>query len=128
MSTEPTTLPRTQPDWAMLALFALLAGGAVYALYYAFSMQSLMNRQLAGQNAAYIREQLDMFKARQRINEVMYPVIANLTEQDFADLAGNLNGIGARRLVDADRRGRRPVQTRVPVRAARADLNAGDIL
>jgi cytochrome c553 len=42
---------------------------------------------LAGQNAAYIREQLDMFKARKRINEVMFPVIANLTEQDFADLS-----------------------------------------
>ncbi len=42
---------------------------------------------LAGQNAAYIREQLEMFKTRQRINELMYPVIADLTEQDFADLA-----------------------------------------
>ena len=42
---------------------------------------------LAGQNAAYIREQLEMFKARKRINELMYPIIAPLNEQDFADLA-----------------------------------------
>jgi cytochrome c553 len=42
---------------------------------------------LAGQNAAYTREQLAMFKSRKRINEIMYPVIANLTDQDFADLA-----------------------------------------
>lgn len=42
---------------------------------------------LAGQNAAYVREQLAMFKERKRINEIMYPVIAQLSEQDFADLA-----------------------------------------
>ena len=42
---------------------------------------------LAGQNAAYIREQLAMFKARKRVNEIMYPIIAQMTEQDFADLA-----------------------------------------
>jgi cytochrome c553 len=42
---------------------------------------------LAGQNAAYIREQLQMFKSRQRVNEIMYPIVAPLTEQDFADLA-----------------------------------------
>jgi cytochrome c553 len=41
---------------------------------------------LAGQNAAYIVEQLAMFKARKRINEIMYPMVAPLTEQDFADL------------------------------------------
>ncbi len=42
---------------------------------------------LAGQNAAYIREQLAMFKARKRVNEIMYPIVAPLTDQDFADLA-----------------------------------------
>jgi cytochrome c553 len=41
---------------------------------------------IAGQNAVYIREQLEMIKARKRINEVMYPVVAQLNSQDFADL------------------------------------------
>jgi cytochrome c553 len=42
---------------------------------------------LAGQNAAYLREQLAMFKARKRINEIMYPIVAQMSEQDFADVA-----------------------------------------
>jgi cytochrome c553 len=42
---------------------------------------------LAGQNAAYVREQLAMFKARKRINEIMYPIVAPMSEQDFADVA-----------------------------------------
>jgi cytochrome c553 len=42
---------------------------------------------LAGQNAAYIREQLAMFKAKKRNNPVMAPIIEPLNEQDFADLA-----------------------------------------
>ena len=42
---------------------------------------------LAGQNAAYMREQLAMFKARKRINEIMYPIVAPMSEQDFADVA-----------------------------------------
>jgi cytochrome c553 len=42
---------------------------------------------LAGQNAAYIREQLGMFKAKKRNNPIMQPIIESLTEQDFADLA-----------------------------------------
>ncbi len=42
---------------------------------------------LAGQNAAYIREQLAMFKAKKRNNPVMFPIIENLSEQDFADIA-----------------------------------------
>jgi cytochrome c553 len=42
---------------------------------------------IAGQNAAYIREQLAMFKARKRINEIMYPIVAPMSEQDFADVA-----------------------------------------
>jgi cytochrome c553 len=41
---------------------------------------------LAGQNAAYIREQLAMFKARKRNNPIMAPIVEPLTEQDFADL------------------------------------------
>ena len=42
---------------------------------------------LAGQNAAYIREQLAMFKAKQRNNPIMAPIIEPLSEQDFADVA-----------------------------------------
>jgi cytochrome c553 len=42
---------------------------------------------LAGQNAAYIREQLAMFKGRKRINEIMYPIVAQMSDQDFADVA-----------------------------------------
>jgi cytochrome c553 len=42
---------------------------------------------LAGQNAAYIREQLAMFKAKKRNNPIMQPIVEPLTEQDFADLA-----------------------------------------
>jgi cytochrome c553 len=42
---------------------------------------------LAGQNAAYVREQLAMFKAKKRYNPVMQPIVDPLTEQDFADLA-----------------------------------------
>jgi len=42
---------------------------------------------LAGQNAVYVREQLGMFKARKRINEIMYPIVAQMSEQDFADVA-----------------------------------------
>jgi cytochrome c553 len=42
---------------------------------------------LAGQNAAYIREQLGMFKAKKRTNVLMAPIVETLAEQDFADLA-----------------------------------------
>jgi cytochrome c553 len=42
---------------------------------------------LAGQNAAYVREQLSMFKARKRINEIMFPIVKDMSEQDFADVA-----------------------------------------
>ena len=41
---------------------------------------------LAGQNAVYIREQLEMMKARKRNNPVMFPIVDPLSEQDFADL------------------------------------------
>jgi cytochrome c553 len=42
---------------------------------------------LAGQNAAYLREQLAAFKAKARNNPIMQPIIDTLTAQDFADLA-----------------------------------------
>jgi cytochrome c553 len=42
---------------------------------------------LAGQNAAYLREQLAMFKAKKRNNPLMQPIIDPLSEQDFADVA-----------------------------------------
>ena len=42
---------------------------------------------LAGQNAAYIREQLAMFKSKQRNNPVMQPIVDPLSDQDFADIA-----------------------------------------
>jgi cytochrome c553 len=41
---------------------------------------------LAGQNAAYIREQLAMFKDGKRNNPIMSPMAAALSEQDMADL------------------------------------------
>lgn len=42
---------------------------------------------LAGQNAAYLREQLAMFKSKHRNNPIMEPIIATVTEQEFADVA-----------------------------------------
>jgi len=42
---------------------------------------------LAGQNAVYVREQLAMFRARKRINEIMYPIVKDMSDQDFADVA-----------------------------------------
>jgi len=41
---------------------------------------------LAGQNAAYIREQLAMFKSGKRNNVIMSPMAAPLSDQDMADL------------------------------------------
>jgi cytochrome c553 len=42
---------------------------------------------LAGQNAAYIQEQLSMIKEKKRNVPVMFPIVEPLSEQDFADLA-----------------------------------------
>jgi cytochrome c553 len=42
---------------------------------------------LAGQNAAYLREQLALFKAKKRNNPIMYPIVEPMTDQDFADVA-----------------------------------------
>jgi cytochrome c553 len=42
---------------------------------------------LAGQNAAYLREQIEMFKAKKRNNPIMQPIVDPLTEQDIADVS-----------------------------------------
>jgi len=42
---------------------------------------------LAGQNAAYIREQVAMFKSKKRNNPIMQPMVDPLTDQDVADLS-----------------------------------------
>lgn len=42
---------------------------------------------LAGQNAAYLREQLKLFRAGQRNNPVMYPLAMPLTDEDIADIS-----------------------------------------
>ncbi|MBC8028329.1 MAG: cytochrome c4 [Steroidobacteraceae bacterium] len=42
---------------------------------------------LAGQNAAYLREQLALFKAKKRNNPVMQSFVDPLSEQDFADVS-----------------------------------------
>jgi cytochrome c553 len=42
---------------------------------------------LAGQNAAYLRQQITLFRAAQRINPVMLPMVQSLSDQDIADLA-----------------------------------------
>lgn len=41
---------------------------------------------LAGQNASYVSEQLQLFKTSLRPNSLMLPIIASLSEQDFLDL------------------------------------------
>jgi cytochrome c553 len=43
--------------------------------------------RLAGQSAVYIASQLHMFKAGTRVNPVMQPLVASLTDQDIDDLA-----------------------------------------
>src|SRR5687767_6317337 len=42
---------------------------------------------LAGQNAKYVKEQLQLFKKGERVNPLMSPMAATLTDQDIADLA-----------------------------------------
>jgi len=42
---------------------------------------------LAGQNAAYLSEQIRRFRANHRMNVLMYPMVQNLSDQDIADLA-----------------------------------------
>ena len=48
--------------------------------------------RLAGQSAIYIADQLRMFKAGTRVNPVMQPLVASLTDQDIADLAVYFQG------------------------------------
>ena len=48
--------------------------------------------RLAGQSAIYIADQLRMFKAGTRLNPVMQPLVASLTDQDIADLAVYFQG------------------------------------
>jgi cytochrome c553 len=43
--------------------------------------------RLAGQSAVYIAEQLRLFKAGTRVNPVMQPLVASLSDQDIDDLA-----------------------------------------
>jgi cytochrome c553 len=43
--------------------------------------------KLAGQNAGYLEKQLANFKSGERQNALMAPMVANLSEQDMADLA-----------------------------------------
>jgi len=42
---------------------------------------------LAGQNAVYLSEQIKRFRDGHRLNVLMQPMVANLTDQDVADLA-----------------------------------------
>jgi len=42
---------------------------------------------LAGQNAAYLRDQITRFRTGKRNNPLMQPMVQNLTDQDVADLA-----------------------------------------
>jgi cytochrome c553 len=42
---------------------------------------------LAGQNAAYLRDQIERFRGGKRVNPLMLPMVQNLTDQDVADLA-----------------------------------------
>ncbi|HMA10671.1 MAG TPA: c-type cytochrome [Steroidobacteraceae bacterium] len=42
---------------------------------------------IAGQNAAYVREQVAAIKSGKRPNVLMQPIVQSLTDQDIADLA-----------------------------------------
>jgi cytochrome c553 len=42
---------------------------------------------IAGQNANYLRDQVERIKTGKRVNALMLPMVQNLTEQDIADLA-----------------------------------------
>jgi cytochrome c553 len=42
---------------------------------------------IAGQNAVYLREQLAMIRDGKRVNLLMQPIVKDMTDQDFADLA-----------------------------------------
>ena len=42
---------------------------------------------IAGQNAVYLREQLAMIRDGKRANPLMQPIVKEMTDQDFADVA-----------------------------------------
>jgi len=42
---------------------------------------------LAGQSPAYVAEQVHLFKSKVRVNPIMEPIVAPLTDDDIADLA-----------------------------------------
>jgi cytochrome c553 len=42
---------------------------------------------LAGQNAHYLRDQIERFRGGKRVNVLMAPMVQNLTDADIADLA-----------------------------------------
>jgi cytochrome c553 len=42
---------------------------------------------IAGQNAAYMRDQINRIKTGKRVAPLMMPIVKDLTEQDIADLA-----------------------------------------
>ena len=42
---------------------------------------------LAGQNQNYLIDQIKRFRANQRVNVLMYPMVKDLTDQDIADIA-----------------------------------------
>ena len=46
-----------------------------------------VNPKLAGQNAAYLLKQLQDYRSGARVNAIMMPMVAALSEQDMADLA-----------------------------------------
>lgn len=46
---------------------------------------------LAGQNAAYITQQVQKFRASGRVDALMQPMAAGLTDQDIADLAAHFS-------------------------------------
>ncbi len=48
---------------------------------------------LAGQDSGYIVKQLKAFKAGERVDPLMSPMAANLSEQDMADLAAHFSGL-----------------------------------
>ena len=65
--------------------------------------------KLAGQGAAYLVQQIRMFKARLRLNPLMAPQVESLTEQDMHDIAAYYSkqkmspGAADKRLVDQGR-------------------------
>lgn len=93
MSTEPTPTPQPKPDWALLMLFALLAGGAVYALYYAFTAQSVLNHKLSNQNRS-LTKKLAVLESVQNTS-VKTDMLAGL-EQQLAESRGTIATLEAR--------------------------------